>query len=130
METSTGNPQDRLTESSLAVDAQTIRTYAGLTQDFNPIHLDPAFAATTPLGAVIAHGTLSLCLLWQSVEQTFGSSGLDAMSLDIRFVRPVYIGDVLTAGGVRSPDGGGRYDVWVKGQDGAERVTGTLVVEG
>lgn len=112
---------------SLRVEPSTIRAYAELTDDFNPIHLDPVFAATTPMGGVIAHGTMSVCLLWQAVFQTFGERAFEAsVDLDIRFVKPVREGETLTAGGRSRADADGLYDVWVRGNDGEDRVAGTL----
>lgn len=119
-----------LQEVSLTADAETIRAYADLTQDFNPIHLDPAFAAETPVGGVIAHGTMSLCLLWQSVEKTFGTVNFNDLSMEIRFASPVYVNDVVTAGGRAQADVAGRYDVWVRGQDGKDRIAGVLEIPG
>ena len=120
----------KLHDVKLAVDMETIRSYAELTQDFNPIHLDPAFAAQTPLGGVIAHGTLSLCLLWKSIEDTFQDMGFDDLKLDVKFVSPVYVDDVITAGGQVRENDPARYDVWVRGQDGNSRIAGILDVPG
>src|SRR5690606_20608727 len=112
---------------SLRVEPSTIRAYAELTDDFNPIHLDPVFAATTPMGGVIAHGTMSICLLWQAVFRPFGESAFESnVDLDIRFVRPVREGETLTAGGKAHADDDGLYEVWVRGEDGEDRVGGTL----
>ncbi len=113
-----------LQTATLKVDAATIRAYAELTDDFNPIHLDPEFAATTPLGGVIAHGTLSVCLLWQALFRSFGERAFDGLDLDIRFIKPVRIGETLLAGG--APGSDGHYDVWVRADDGSDRVVGTL----
>lgn len=110
----------------LTVTEAAIRAYAELTDDFNPIHLDAAFAATTPMGRPIAHGTLSLCLIWQSVGLNFPAETLGALALDVRFVKPVYIGDELTAGGEPDAATPGQWKVWVKAQDGADRVVGLL----
>ena len=112
---------------SLRVEPSTIRAYAELTDDFNPIHLDPVFAATTPMGGVIAHGTMSICLLWQAVFKTFGEAAFaSTVDLDIRFVKPVREGETLTAGGKAHADDDGLYEVWVRGEDGEDRVGGTL----
>lgn len=117
-----------LQTATLKVDAATIRAYAELTDDFNPIHLDADFAARTPLGGVIAHGTLSLCLLWQALWRSFGDRAFDGLDLDIRFIRPVRIGETLIAGGEPNAEAGadGHYDVWVRGDDGSDRVVGSL----
>lgn len=115
---------------TLAIDMETIQSYAELTQDFNPIHVDADFAAKTPLGGVIAHGTLSLCLLWKSIDQTFGEDCFDRLLLDVKFISPVYVNDVLIAGGQLREDDPARYDVWVRGQDGKSRIAGVLDIPG
>ena len=119
---------DDLPQTTLQVTSEAIRAYAELTQDFNPLHLDPAFAATTPMQTVIAHGTLSINLIWQSVTAAFGEAALEGAELEIRFLRPVGIGETLVAGGHRSTGAPGRYDVWVRGSDQADRITGTVTI--
>ena len=119
---------DTLTPVALTVDRQAILVYAEITGDFNPIHVDPEFAATTPLGGVIAHGTLSLNLIWQSLAATFGSAALRGAAIDIRFSKPVREGDIVEAGGRRSADAPGRFDVWVKNRDGIAVIEGTATL--
>lgn len=111
---------------SLTVEMESIRTYAELTDDFNPIHLDPAFAATTPMGDVIAHGTMSVCLLWQAIFRNFDAAAVATAELDVKFVKPVRIGDVLQAGGEADAENPLLYAVWVRAGDGADRLAGTL----
>lgn len=114
--------------ASVLVTEEVIRAYADLTNDFNPIHLDPEFAAKTPMGGVIAHGTMSICLLWKAVFETFEITDVGVFELAIRFVRPVRQGEVLTAAGIRSDEADDLYSVWVKNDQGAECVGGTLRV--
>jgi 3-hydroxybutyryl-CoA dehydratase len=113
-------------EARLTVDADTLLAYAELTDDFNPIHLDSAFAAATPMGGIIAHGTMSICLLWQALHRSFGSEVLTMLDLDVRFIKPVREGETIVAAGVANPDKTDVYDVWVKGEDGSKRMTGTV----
>lgn len=113
-----------LTTISRDIDMGAILDYAQITGDFNPIHVDPAFAATTPMGGVIAHGTLSMNLIWQLLSANFGIDACRGASIDIRFARPVRIGDRVTAGGVSRPEGG--YDVWVRNQEGVAVIEGTM----
>lgn len=119
-------PTTALRTASLTVTEVAIRAYAELTDDFNPIHVDAAFAATTPMGKPIAHGTLSLCLLWQWVGLNFPAQTLGTLNLDVRFVKPVYIGDQLSAGGEPDEAAPGQWKVWVRAQDGTDRVVGLL----
>ncbi len=50
-------------ETSMVVSAEKIETFAELTGDYNPIHMDAEYAATTPFGKRIAHGALSASLI-------------------------------------------------------------------
>jgi 3-hydroxybutyryl-CoA dehydratase len=113
---------------TLEVKMATIRAYAELTDDFNPIHLDPEFAASTPMGGIIAHGTMSMCLLYQMLQRNLGAAAFAALDIDVRFLRPVREGEVLTAGGAAKADAAGTYDVWVRAGDGTDRLAGTVRV--
>lgn len=117
---------DSLKTVQLMVDRETIRRYADITGDFNPIHVDPEFAARSAMGGLIAHGTLSMNLIWQSLTMTLGPRAAGGAEIDIRFVRPVRVGDTVEAGGVAQADSRGCYDVWVRNQDGVSVIEGTL----
>lgn len=112
---------ETLPESRKTVDRAAILAYAAITDDFNPQHVDEAFAAATPFGRPIAHGMLSLNLIWQSLRRGLG----DALpiSLDVRFVRPVPQDTEVVAGGQRRADGA--WDVWVRDATGQDVITGT-----
>ena len=103
------------------VDRAAILAYATITGDFNPLHVDEAFAAGTPFGRPIAHGMLSLNLLWQSLRRAFGDTL--PISLEVRFVRPVLQDTHVMAGGERRPDGA--WDVWVRDSAGEDVIIGT-----
>ncbi|MCC7427387.1 MAG: acyl dehydratase [Alphaproteobacteria bacterium] len=105
----------------MVVDRAAIIAYAAITDDFNPLHVDEAFASGTPFGRPIAHGMLSLNLLWQSLRRAFGSAM--PVALEVRFVRPVLQGTRVTAGGQHRAEGG--FDVWVRDADGQEVIHGT-----
>lgn len=123
------NTATALRTASLNVTEEIIRSYAELTDDFNPIHVDAEFAAQTPMGRPIAHGTLSLCLVWQCLQRNFGAQALADLDLQVRFIKPVYIDDVVTAGGQPNEAEPGQYDVWVRGQDGSDRIVGTVTLD-
>ncbi|MEO8935806.1 MAG: MaoC/PaaZ C-terminal domain-containing protein [Burkholderiaceae bacterium] len=108
---------------ALVASADAIRTYAELTGDTNPIHLDPVFAATTPMGGVIAHGTMSLSLLWESLACTVGPERIARTTLDVRFLAPVRVGEHITVGGTQRADTPGCFDVWA-------RTAAAVVIEG
>lgn len=109
---------------SLHVDMQAIRDYAEITGDYNPIHLDPEFAAKTPMGGVIAHGTLSMNLIWRHIELNHGRDALKDAEIDIRFVAPVRVGDTLTV--KASGDEHGEQQVKVVNQSGQAVIDGVM----
>ena len=113
---------------SKRVDRAAIRLYAEITNDFNPIHIDPEFAATTAMRGIIAHGMLSLNLVWQSLRATYGSEAAEGATLDIRFVRPVREDDVVAAGGHLLDGTPGVYAVTVTNQRGETMISGTLTL--
>lgn len=116
----------KLKECSQHITAELIRRYGVLTNDYNPIHLDADFAAATPLGTVIAHGTLSVNLIWQSITRSLGAGCLEGGILDIRFVTPVRVDDTVTAGGCLLADQPGVYEVWAMNQKGEKTIAGTF----
>ena len=106
-----------ITPASLTSTPDTVVAYAELTNDFNPIHLDAAFAATTPFGRPIVHGTWSLNALGLAMAATFPPEVAARADLDLQFVAPVFVGETIHAGGERRDDAAGKYYVWIKAGD-------------
>ncbi|MGO4407959.1 MaoC/PaaZ C-terminal domain-containing protein [Bosea sp. RAF48] len=105
----------------------TVARYAALTADFNPIHLDPDFAAKTSFGHPIVHGTLGLNLVIEAIERTFGGVP-ERLALDTRFIRPLPVGSSIRAGGVLREGAAGTYDIFVETMAGERAVEGTCTV--
>jgi len=76
-----------------------IRRYAEASGDYNPIHIDEAFAATTPLKGTIAHGMLVLAYLSEMLVRAFGKAWDSTGHLSVRFRSPARPGDRLTVSG-------------------------------
>ena len=74
-----------------------IRTFAALTGDHNPIHLDDEYAATTRFGRRIAHGMLSASLISAVLANELPGRGSVYLSQSLKFLAPVYPGDTVTA---------------------------------
>lgn len=106
---------------SLHITPEAVLAYAHLTDDFNPIHLDAAFAAASQMKGQIAHGTLSLGVLWQALAQV-PSTRPESWILDIRFQLPVRLGDRVTAGG--SMIDADSLEVWVRNDQGQTVIAG------
>lgn len=117
----------QLQRTRLQAGPDAVQRYAELTADFNPIHLDAAFAATTAFGEPIIHGTLGLNLIVESIEKTFGALPPE-VAIDVRFSRPVPVGATVHGGGrLRDPETG-TYEVFVETQDGQRALEGTCVI--
>ncbi|UCH86134.1 MAG: MaoC family dehydratase [Dehalococcoidia bacterium] len=76
-----------------------IDRYARASGDFNPIHVDPAFAAQTPFGGTIAHGMLLLAYLSEVLTAAFGQAWLSDGRLKVRFKGAARSEDAVTVGG-------------------------------
>jgi 3-hydroxybutyryl-CoA dehydratase len=74
-----------------------ILMFAGVSGDMYPLHLDAEYAKTTRFGARIAHGMLSASLLSTANAALLGVPGGIYIEQNIRFKRPVFVGDTLTA---------------------------------
>jgi acyl dehydratase len=92
-------------EFSKTVTETDLALFAAVSGDFDPIHVDEAYARTTPFGRRIAHGALALALL-STVSALIsrrardrGSRGTSvSLGYDrIRFLAPVFVGETLTA---------------------------------
>lgn len=71
--------------------------YAGITGDFNPMHIDQVYAEKTRFGGRIAHGMLTAGFISAVLGMKLPGEGSIYMSQSLRFTRPVRIGDTITA---------------------------------
>jgi acyl dehydratase len=83
------SPGRTLTEADIV-------NFAGLSGDFNPIHINHEFAASTPFGKPIAHGLLGMAItsglaLHSPPMRTLAFVGIR----DWQFLEPIYVGDTV-----------------------------------
>jgi len=107
-----------------------LNAYADASGDHNPIHIDEAFAKTTPMGGTIAHGMLVLSFISEMMAGAFGPQWLSTGSLDVRFRAPARPGDTVTARATAQDpkDGRLRYAVECTSQAGEQLISGTAEV--
>ena len=74
-----------------------MRLYSQITGDYNPLHVDPDFAAATRFGKLIVQGGLTSGLLNAIVAMDLPGPGTVFLETHWRFVNPVFIGDTITA---------------------------------
>jgi acyl dehydratase len=82
---------------TLRLDESSVRAFAELTGDYNPLHFDPEFAARTRFGALVVQGGLTTGLLHALVAMELPGPGSVFLSQNWKFTAPVYIGDTITA---------------------------------
>lgn len=83
--------------TSRTITETDIVLYAGLTADFNPMHMDEAYASETPFGGRIAHGTITLGLIAPVIGMQLPGRGCVLLGIGSSFHKPVKIGDTITA---------------------------------
>jgi 3-hydroxybutyryl-CoA dehydratase len=84
-------------EHRRVVSEADIDTFAAVSGDTNPVHLDAAYAAQTRFGGRIAHGLLAASYLSALLGTELPGPGAVYVSQTLRFRRPVRIGDDVTA---------------------------------
>ncbi len=111
------------------VTQATIDAYARASGDFNPIHVDPAFAAKGPFGRTIAHGLMTLAYVAEMLNAWSGGAFDAGGELDIAFIGPVFAGDAVSVGGAveaveATPDGGSVAVVRLEGSASGRPILG------
>jgi 3-hydroxybutyryl-CoA dehydratase len=70
--------------------------FAGISGDFNPLHVDEEYARTTEFGKRIAHGGLAASLVANILGMKLPGLGTVALEITQKFRAPVYFGDTIT----------------------------------
>lgn len=73
-----------------------VRLFAQASGDTNSVHLDEAYAATTPFKRRIAHGMLTASLISAVLGNDLPGLGTIYLGQDLKFKAPVFIGDTVT----------------------------------
>jgi 3-hydroxybutyryl-CoA dehydratase len=71
--------------------------FAGISGDFNPLHVDAEFAARAGFAARVAHGTLTMGVAAGVLGTMLPGVGTVALSITVDFRAPVLVGDTVTA---------------------------------
>ncbi len=110
-----------------------VAAFAGLSEDFNPLHLDPDFAATTVFERPIVHRMLLASLFSGLLGQQLPGKGSIYLGQSLAFKQPVFVGDEVTAEveviALRSDKPIATLATRIFTQGGALAVTGEAVVK-
>jgi len=116
----------QLPDRRVTLDQATLIRYAGVSEDFNPLHWDADFAgAVSPTGGVIAHGMLSMGMLSGVLTDWLGDAGR-VRSMACQFKAPCPVGATVVLGGevidVDTDGGQATVRIWARTTDGAKVV--------
>lgn len=82
---------------SKRITEEDVDTFAKVTGDYNPMHVDEEFAEKTQFHKRIAHGMLSAGMISACLGNKMPGPGAIYLNQSLRFDKPVYFGDVLVA---------------------------------
>ena len=82
---------------SKTISESDVYLFAGLSGDFNPMHVNEDYAKNTPFKTRIAHGPLTQSLIAPVLGTKLPGLGTIALEIRTRFRAPTYIGDTITA---------------------------------
>lgn len=79
------------------VSEHDVYTYAGVSGDFNPAHVNEVEAQKGMFGKRIAHGMLSAGFISTVLGTQLPGPSTIYMGQELRFTKPVFFGDTITA---------------------------------
>ena len=82
---------------SKTISETDVYLFAGISGDFNPVHVNKVDAEDSIFGKQIAHGFLVGSLLSNAIGMRLPGPGTIYMEQDMKFKKPVHIGDTVTA---------------------------------
>lgn len=83
-------------EKKVSATAKDVETFAEITGDKNPLHLDDKFAKNTIFGGRIVHGILGLGKISAVLGMEFPGPGTIYMSQTSKFLAPIYLDEEVT----------------------------------
>lgn len=89
---------DQLETAGRTIAETDLINFAGLTGDWNPLHVDEEYAAKSRFGQRIAHGTLGIAIAAGLVALLGIIDGTAIAARGIeewKFLKPIYIGDTI-----------------------------------
>ncbi|GAB4324282.1 MAG: MaoC family dehydratase [Promethearchaeota archaeon] len=90
------NVGDRASHAKTITETDVV-TFAGLSGDFNPLHVNEEFAKNTRFKRRVVHGCISAALISAVLGMKLPGPGALYVSQTVNFRKPVFIGDTLTA---------------------------------
>ncbi|MCL2249887.1 MAG: MaoC family dehydratase [Oscillospiraceae bacterium] len=108
-----------------------VYAYAGITGDFNPVHVDAPYAEGTFFKERIAHGMLTASFVSTVLGMYLPGPGAIFISNSVNFLAPVRFGDTITTTCTvveKMEKGRVRLETKVTNQNGETVITGESLV--
>jgi 3-hydroxybutyryl-CoA dehydratase len=83
-------------ERTVMVTEKLLEAFAAVSGDWNPMHMDEAYASRTVFGTRVAHGMLPASVVGAILGTALPGPGTVYLSQTLVFKAPVFIGDTLT----------------------------------
>ena len=84
-------------EFSKTISESDVYTFAGITGDFNEVHINEVAAKKSVFGQRVVHGALTASLISTVLGTILPGSGCIYLSQESRFLKSVKIGETVTA---------------------------------
>lgn len=115
------------------ISEEDVNTFAQVSGDFNPIHLNEDFAAKSMFKKRIAHGMLTSSLISSVLGTKLPGANTLYLSQNLKFLAPVYIGDTITATATVTEKRDDKkiltLETTITKSDGTKVVTGSAIVK-
>lgn len=113
--------------------SEDVLAFAGLSTDFNPVHVDEEYAKQSIFGKRIVHGFLVGSLISATIASKLPGEGSIYLHQDMDFEKPVYLDDTITASvevtGLRSEKNIIKLDTYCRNQHDEIVIKGTAVIK-
>lgn len=84
-------------ETKKLITDEGIKLFSNLSGDFNPIHIDESYASKSFFKKRIAHGMYYASFFSAIIANHLPGSGSIYLAQNLKFLNPVYIGDIVTS---------------------------------
>ncbi len=82
---------------SKTISEQDVFSFAHISGDYNPLHIDEEYARRSVFEHRVAHGILTAGIISTVLGSEIPGVGTIFVELHIRFLKPVYFGDTVSA---------------------------------
>ena len=86
-------------EFSVNVDSKMLESFANISGDFNPLHMDPIYAEQTQFKKQVCHGMLLASFFSKLVGMHIPGKSALYFSQSLNFRAPCFVNDVVTVKG-------------------------------